>query len=144
MRSEIVMRTGSAVSGVPGFTLVSAGYRSTGSHAGASASAGRLAFAVGSRFVAELDDGQLSESWAATDGLSPAEAEEMSEIAALHLIELLGEGLPATGHDAAAIDAAVVFLLAMKRHGVADPRRIPACTVNWALNGGNARVRLTA
>ena len=28
-------------------------------------------------------------------------------------------------------DAAVVFLLAMKRFGVSDPKRIPACTVMW-------------
>jgi hypothetical protein len=136
------MRIESAMSSVPGFTLVCPGYRSK-RHAGASASVGRLAFAVDARLVAELDDGQLVESWAATQDLSPAEADEMSETAALHLIELLDEGLPTSGYDAAATDAALVFLLAMKRHGVADPRHIPACTVDWTLSRGLARVRLT-
>ena len=44
----------------------------------------------------------------------------------------------------AVVDAAVVFLLAMKRHGVSDPRRIPACTVRWALHGERESVNIAS
>ncbi len=115
----------------PCFTLVCPGYRS---------SAGRLAFTVGAQLVAELDDTDLLESWEATEALSASEAAEMSENAALNLIDLLEDGLPAADLSEAVTDAAVVFLLAMKRHGISDPKRIPACTVMWNLHAERARV----
>ena len=136
------MRVVHVKSEVPCFTLVCPGYRSAGSHAGASAAAGRLAFTVGSQLVAELDDGDLLESWAATEALSAGELSEMSEAAALHLMEILEDGLPAADLSEAVIDAAVVFLLAMKRHGISDPKRIPACTVMWNLAAGREHVAL--
>jgi hypothetical protein len=128
----------------PCFTLVCPGYRSAVSHAGASVTAGRLALAIGAQVVAELDDGDLVESWEATADLSAAEAEEMSEMAGLHLMEMLEDGLSAADLSEAVVDAAVVFLLAMKRHGVSDPRRIPACTVRWALHGERERVNVAS
>ena len=128
----------------PCFTLVCPGYRSAVSHAGASATAGRLALGIGAQVVAELDDGDLAESWQATADLSAAEAEEMSETAGLHLMEMLEDGLTAADLSEAVVDAAVVFLLAMKRHGVSDPRRIPACTVRWALHGERERVNVAS
>jgi hypothetical protein len=120
-----------------GFTLVCPGYRAAGSHAGASAAAGRLVFTVGSQLVAELDQGDLLESWAAAEDLSPEEAFELTEAAAMHLSEVLEDGLPAADLAEAVTDAAVVFLLAMRRHGISDPKRIPACSVRW--NGREAR-----
>jgi hypothetical protein len=134
------MRTAAPAPDLPCFTLVCPGYRSAGSHAGASAGAGRLAFTVGSDLMAELDECELVETWAATQELTSDEADEMSETAALHLVELLEEGLPAADLPDAVIDAAVVFLLAMKRHGVSDPKRIPACTVMWTLSSCRERV----
>lgn len=119
----------------PSFTLVCPGYR---------ASAGRLAFTVGAQLVAELDDADLVESWQATEDLSPEEAREMSESAALSLMELLEEGLPAADLCEAVTDAAVVFLLAMKRHGISDPKRIPACTVMWNARAERARVLIAS
>lgn len=115
----------------PCFTLVCPGYRPA---------AGRLAFAVGAGLVAELDDEDLLESWEATEALSPDEAASLSETAALNLIDLLEEGLPAADLSEAVTDAAVVLLLAMKRHGISDPKRIPACTVMWNLHAERARV----
>ena len=115
------------------FTLVSPGYRPA---------AGRLAFTIGAQLVAELDDADLAQSWRAAEELSAREAAELSECAALHLMELLEEGLPAADLSEAVADAAVVFLLAMKRHGIADPKRIPACTVMWNLAAGREHVSL--
>ena len=117
------------------FTLVSPGYRSQ---------AGRLAFTIGAQLVAELDDDDLAESWAATLSLSAHEAAELSETAALHLMELLEEGLPAADLPEAVTDAAVVFLIAMKRQGIADPKRIPACTVMWNLHAPRAYVHIAS
>ena len=117
------------------FTLVCPGYR---------ASAGRLAFTVGAQLVAEFDDADLVESWQATEELSAEEAREMSESAALSLIELLDEGLPAADLCEAVTDAAVVFLLAMKRHGISDPKRIPACAVMWNARAERASVLIAS
>lgn len=115
----------------PSFTLVCPGYRSARSHAGASGSEGNLTFTIGSQVVAEINHGDLLESWAAAEELTPIEAAKMAEIAADHLTELLESGLPAADLTEAVTDAAVVFLLAMKNHGIHDPKRIPACTVMW-------------
>jgi hypothetical protein len=108
------------------FTLVSPGYR---------AAAGRLAVSVGADLVAELDTADLAESWQAAEDLSPAEAAELSEAAAEHLAEVLAEGIGAADIAEAVTDAAVVFLLAMKRQGISDPKRIPACCVRWNGSG---------
>lgn len=117
------------------FTLVSPGYR---------AQAGRLAFAIGAGLVAELDEADLVESWEATTALSAAEAAELSDTAALNLIELLDEGLPAADLPEAVTDAAMVFLIAMKHQGISDPKRIPACTVMWTLHAEHARVHIAS
>ena len=124
----------------PGFTLVCPGYRAAASHAGASAAEGWLVFTIGQHLMAELDQEDLLETWAATVELSPQEANEVTEAAATHLAELLEDGLPAGDLAEAVTDAAVVFLLAMKRHGISDPTRIPACTVNWSLQSGREHV----
>jgi len=117
------------------FTLVSPGYRPQ---------AGRLAFAIGAKLVAEMDDDDLAHSWQAAEELSPREASELSDAAALHLMELLEEGLPAADIAEAVADAAVVFLIALKRHGIADPKRIPACAVMWNLHAERAHVHIAS
>ena len=117
------------------FTLVSPGYR---------ASQGQLAFTVGAQLVALLDETDLLESWHATDELSPGELAELGDVAALSLIDVLDGGLPAADLTDAVTDAAVVFLLAMKRHGISDPKRIPACTVMWNLHAERACVHIAS
>lgn len=117
------------------FTLVSPGYRPQ---------AGRLAFAIGAQLVAEMDDDDLAQSWQAANELTAGEAAELSDAAALHLMELLEEGLPAADLSEAVADAAVVFLIAMKRHGIADPKRIPACAVMWNLRAERASVHIAS
>lgn len=117
------------------FTLVSPGYRPQ---------AGRLAFAIGANLVAEMDDDDLAHSWQAAAELTAREASDLSEAAALHLMELLEEGLPAADIAEAVADAAVVFLIALKRHGIADPKRIPACAVMWNLHAERAHVHIAS
>ena len=117
------------------FTLVSPGYRPA---------AGRLAFTIGAQLVAEMTDDDLAQSWQAAGELSARESAELSEAAALHLIELLEDGLPAADIADAVAVAAVIFLIAMKRQGIADPKRIPACAVMWNLHAQRAHVHIAS
>jgi hypothetical protein len=117
------------------FTLVTPGYRPA---------AGRLSFTIGPQLVAEMDDDDLAQSWQAATELTAREAAELSEAAALHLMELLEDGLPAADLSEAVADAAVVFLIAMKRHGISDPKRIPACAVMWNLHAERACVHVAS
>jgi hypothetical protein len=128
----------------PSFTLLCPGYRPAGLGAGASAHQGQLTFSIGTRLVAELTHDDLVESWAEAETLSPGEAADMAKVAADHLTELLDGGLAAADLTEAVTDAAVVFLLAMKRHGVTDPKRIPACSVMWHGQEGREHVVLSA
>jgi hypothetical protein len=120
----------------PAFTLVCPGYTSRRAEAGG----GNLTFTIGSEVVAEIGHADLLESWAAAEELSTTEATRMAEHAAGHLTDLLDSGLAASDLTEAVTDAAVVFLLAMKRNGVTDPKRIPACTVMWSGEDAKERV----
>jgi hypothetical protein len=117
------------------FTLVCPGYR---------AAAGRLAFSVGAQLVAELDDTDLLESWQSAEELTADEAAELAALAGMNLSEILADGIDAADIGEAAAEAAVVFLLAMKRQGIGDPRRIPACSVMWSGSGLPERVMFSA
>ena len=125
---------------VPAFTLVCPGYRGVRGHAGASRAEGNLTFTIGSDVVAEIDYSDLLESWKAADELSWPEVEKMTEAAASHLSELMELGLASGDITEAVTDAAVVLLLAMKSHGITDPKRIPPCTVMWNGLDGKERV----
>lgn len=114
----------------PVFTLICPGYRKT---------QGNLSFSIGG-VVAEIGRDDLIESWQAAAELSPAETVKMAETAASHLTGLIDSGLGPVDLTDAVTDAAVVLLLAMKRQGISDPKRIPACTVMW--NGQEGRERV--
>ena len=122
---------------VPCFTLVCPGYRGGRSHGVAGHDDGNLTFTIGADVVAEIDYDDLVESWQAACALTSPEALKMTQIAAAHLTEILSCGLLAGDLTEAVTDAAVVFLLAMRRNGISDPKRIPACTVMW--NGQEGR-----
>ncbi len=120
----------------PSFTLASNGYKSTGDHDGSMRNEGSLAFTIESRVMAEIGHNDLLESWAAAAELSLAETVKLTEVAASHLSGILECGLSSSDLTEAITDAAVVFLLALKQHGISDPKRIPACAVMW--NGRTA------
>lgn len=124
---------------VPDFTLVCPGYRS-GRVKGENPQAGNLTFSIGAQVVAEIQHDDLLESWQAAGELSPGECLEMAEKAADHLAQILDSGLSTADLTEAVTDAAVVLLLAMRRNGITDPKRIPACTVMWNGHEGKERV----
>ncbi|MCB1380216.1 MAG: hypothetical protein KDK89_17890 [Alphaproteobacteria bacterium] len=135
---------------VPVFTLSCPGYkpqRTRGKSAkkGATAAgAGNLTFAIGSEVVAEIAHADLLESWQAAEELTPAETVKMAKVAADHLGAILDSGLQSADLTEAVTDAAVVLLLALKRQGISDPKRIPPCTVMWNGQEGQERVLLGA
>lgn len=124
----------------PAFTLVCPGYRGVRAQTGAARAEGNLTFTIGSEVVAEIDHADLLESWKAASELTSPESVRMTEAAATHLAEMLETGLHSSDLTEAVTDAAVVLLLAMRRQGIADPKRIPACTVMW--NGLEGRERV--
>jgi hypothetical protein len=128
----------------PSFTLTCPGYRGGRGHDGSASSRGNLSFMIGNDVVAEIDHADLLESWRAALGLSAMEAARMTEAAGHHLVEILEGGLATADLTEAVTDAAVVFLLAMKRYGISDPKRIPACSVMWHGHDGQGHVLLGA
>lgn len=128
----------------PAFTLICPGYQSSTAHSGAAGDPGRLTFTIGSDVVAEISHADLLESWQAASEMTATEAAMMTEMAAGHLADMLENGLTASDLTEAVTDAAVVLLLALRRKGIADPRRIPACTVMWNEHEGRERVFLGA
>jgi len=125
---------------VPSFTLVCPGYHGVHSHGDAEQPDGKLTFTIGADVVAEIELSDLSESWQAACELTSSEALKMTEMAAAHLIDLLEAGLAASDLADAVTDAGVVLLLTMKRQGISDPKRIPACTIMWNGHDGRERV----
>lgn len=125
---------------VPDFTLTCAGYR-PGKRG---ASKPPLSFRIGGEVFAEISHADLLESWKAASELSPKETTRMAQVAASHLTSILDSGIGAADLTDAVTDAAVVLLLAMRRQGIADAKRIPACTVMWNGQEGRERVLLSA
>jgi len=113
-------------------------------HDGGDAPHGNLSFMIGHDVVAEIGHNDLMESWRAAGDLSAQEALRMSEMAGNRLAEIIDSGLTSADLTDAVTDAAVVLLLAMKRFGIKDPKRIPPCTVMWNGQEGHERVLLGA
>jgi hypothetical protein len=109
------------------FTLSCGGYRQPAK----AGNAGNLPLMIGNNVLAEIAHEDLLESWDAAVSLSASELITMTEVAGRRLAQIMEDGID-TGHLSEAVtDAAVLFLLAMRRHGISDPKRIPACTVMW-------------
>jgi hypothetical protein len=99
---------------------------------------------IGNNLLAEIAHKDLLEGWEAAVSLSACELITMTEIAGKRLAQMMEDGIDAGDVTEAVTDAAVLFLLAMRRHGISDPKRIPACTVMWHGQEGRERVLLGA
>jgi hypothetical protein len=128
----------------PVLTLNCAGYRPASRHAGGSRTQGNLSFSIGDAVVAEISHDELIEGWKAAGSLSASDAAQMSAAAGERLTEIMACGLEAADLTEAVTDAAVLFLLAMRRQGISDPKRIPACTLMWNGQDHGERVLLGA
>ena len=137
------MRPDARIDGtVPAFTLSCPGYRGPGTRRRNDETSPKLIFSIGTEVLAEIAHEDLVESWEAACDLTAGEAASMAEVAASHLSELIDSGLKSADLTDAVTDAAVVFLLAMRRQGYCGPERIPPCTVMWDGQEGCERVFL--
>ena len=139
------MRCESAIESLTAdFTLSCAGYRKPAMAGAESRAGGNLPLMIGNNVLAEIAHEDLLESWEAAVSLSACELITMTEVAGRRLAQIMVEGIDSDRLNEAVTDAAVLFLLAMRRHGISDPKRIPACTVMWHGQEGRQSVLLGA
>lgn len=135
------MRCESAIESLTAdFTLSCGGYRQPVK----AGNDGNLPLMIGNSVLAEIAHEDLLESWEAAVSLSASELITMSEVAGKRLAQIMVDGIDSGHLNEAVSDAAVLFLLAMRRHGISDPKRIPACTVMWHGQEGRESVLLGA
>jgi len=92
---------------------------------------GNLPLLIGQRFIAEVHRLDLLESWDTATALSPDEARKMSKIAGTRLAHLIDENIDSEDLTEMVTDAAVLFLLTVRRKGMVTPDDIRPCTVFW-------------
>jgi hypothetical protein len=131
MRSETLARDGFAV-----FTLTCPGNDSADARVHEIQLRGNLPLMIGSDVLAEISHADLLESWETAVSLPLKDLNAMATLAGQRLSEMLEENLDSEDLTELVSDAAVLFLLAMRRFGISEANRIPACTVKW--NGQKA------
>ncbi|MBL8904711.1 MAG: hypothetical protein IT541_00025 [Hyphomicrobiales bacterium] len=131
MRSEILARDEIAV-----FTLTCPGNDCADARVHEIQLRGNLPLLIGSDVLAEISHADLLESWETAISLPLKDLNAMTTLAGKRLSEMLEEHIDAEDMTDLVSDAAVLFLLAMRRFGVSEANRIPACTVKW--NGQEA------
>ena len=94
-------------------------------------SRGNLPLLVGDQVLAELTQSDLVESWETAVSLSPKDLVQMSKLAGKRLARAFEENIEGADLTEVVTDAAVLFLLSIRRHGVRSPQDIPACTVSY-------------
>ena len=97
---------------------------------------GNLPLLIGADVLAEITHADLLESWETAIALPLNDLNAMTALAGQRLSDMLEENLDTKDLTELVSDAAVLFLLAMRRFGVSEANRIPACTVKW--NGQEA------
>lgn len=107
---------------------------------------GNLPLVIGDQVLAELSQADLVESWSAAVELSPGELSAMCQIAGERLLSAFADSEDEAPRQLTELvtDAAVLFLLGVRRHGVTTPDAIPACTVSFDADAGEASVALSA
>jgi hypothetical protein len=131
MRSKTLARDEIAV-----FTLTCPGTDSADARVHDIQLRGNLPLMIGTDVLAEISHADLLESWETAISLPLNDLNAMTTLAGQRLSEMLEENLDAGNLTDLVSDAAVLFLLAMRRFGVSEANRIPACTVKW--NGQEA------
>jgi hypothetical protein len=97
---------------------------------------GNLPLMIGSDVLAEISHADLLESWETAISLPLKDLNAMTTLAGKRLSEMLEENFYSEDLTELVSDAAVLFLLAMRRFGISEANRIPACIVKW--NGQEA------
>ena len=105
---------------------------------------GNFPLIIGGQVLAELDAGDINDNWVAAGRLSALEALDMSDKAGKRLSQLLEDSIDASDLTDMVSDAAVLFLLTLRRHGVASPHAAQPCTVVWEGMAGHEHLLMRA
>jgi hypothetical protein len=105
---------------------------------------GNLPLLVGDEVLAELTQTDLVESWETTCALSMKDLASMCKLAGERLAKALQDNIEAANLSEIVTDAAVLFLLGIRRHGVKTPEDIPACSVSYDMVRGEEVVAISA
>jgi hypothetical protein len=105
---------------------------------------GNLPLLVGEHVLAELTREDLVESWETTLALPARDLKAMCRLAGERLAKALEETIEAADLGELVTDAAVLFLLGIRRFGVRTPDDIPACSVSYDVGRGEEIVALSA
>jgi hypothetical protein len=105
---------------------------------------GNLPLLVGGQVLAELTREDLVESWETACALDAKDLSLMCKLAGKRLAQALEENIEAADLSEIVTDAAVLFLLGIRRHGIRTPEDIPACSVSYDVSRGEEMVALPA
>src|SRR5262249_10295386 len=92
---------------------------------------GNLPLIIDGSLLAEIERRDLFESWEATARLPAIEVARMSRLAGERLSEIFTENFDSADLVEVVTDAAVLFLLTMRKYGVRTPDEIKPCTLLW-------------
>jgi hypothetical protein len=115
----------------PAFTLTCPAKDSPDLKVRAIRARGNLPLMIDDRLLAEIVQDDLVESWQTAVDLSAAALADMSRLACTRLASVLEDNIDAADLTDVVSDAAVLFLLALRRSGVRTPDEIGPCTVLW-------------
>jgi len=104
---------------------------------------GNLPLLVGDQLLAELTHSDLIESWETASALPILELARMCKLAGERLIKAMDEKIEFADLSEVVSDAAVLFLLGIKRHGIGSPENIPACSVSYDATRGEELMALS-
>jgi hypothetical protein len=117
--------------GAPAFTLTCPSGDSPDREVAAIRARGNLPLIIDGNVLAEIDRCDLVESWETAARLPAAEIAKMSRIAGERLTQVFAENLGSADLAEMVTDAAVLFLLSMRKNGVRTPDEIKPCTLLW-------------
>lgn len=132
------------VSDQPALTLTFPGPDSSDLQVAAIRERGNLPLMVGEHVLAEIDQDDLKEGWAAAKRLSAADIAAMCRLAGARLTKLLEDNISAENLTDIVTDAAALFLLLLRRNGVRTPKDIKPCTLVWNDEAGQEHLLMRA
>ena len=120
-----------AVSEAPAFTLTCPSRDSPDREVRAIRARGNLPLMIDDRLLAEIVHSDLAESWETAVHLPAQALADMSKLAGERLTLVLEDNIGSADLTDVVSDAAVLFLLAMRRAGVKSLEEIGPCTLLW-------------
>jgi hypothetical protein len=128
----------------PAFTLTCPGSDSPDRQVKAIRARGNLPLMIDDRVLAEITRGDLAESWETAVHLPAHALADMSRLAGERLATVLEENIGSADLTDVVTDAAVLFLLAMRRNGIRSLDEIAPCTLLWDEERGQELVLKSA